>query len=72
MGEDWYESEDEYLDLKEASTIQLNDRVICSLHQYLEDDIVGKRLYRNACCELLGGLSSKRLRPSLQSPNRHF
>ncbi|KAG6091127.1 hypothetical protein E4U31_007358, partial [Claviceps sp. LM219 group G6] len=51
ISQDWYESEDEYINLKEASTIQLNDRVICSLHQYLEEETVGKRLYRNACAD---------------------
>ncbi|KAG6088576.1 hypothetical protein E4U31_008379 [Claviceps sp. LM219 group G6] len=51
ISQDWYESEDEYLNLKEASTIQLNDRVIYFLHQYLEDETVGKRLYRNACAD---------------------
>ncbi|KAG6281586.1 hypothetical protein E4U46_000265 [Claviceps purpurea] len=51
ISQDWYESEEEYLNLKEASTIQLNDRVIYSLHQYLEDETVGKELYRIACVD---------------------
>ncbi|KAG6028703.1 hypothetical protein E4U40_000878, partial [Claviceps sp. LM458 group G5] len=51
ISKDWYESEDEYLNLKEASTTQLNNRVIYSLHQYLEDETVGKRLYRIACAD---------------------
>ncbi|KAG6277361.1 hypothetical protein E4U46_001038, partial [Claviceps purpurea] len=51
ISQDWYECEEEYINLKEASTIQLNDRVICSLHQYLEEETVGKRLYRNACAD---------------------
>ncbi|KAG6029456.1 hypothetical protein E4U19_000939, partial [Claviceps sp. Clav32 group G5] len=51
ISRDWYESEDEYINLKEASTTQLNNRVIYSLHQYLEDETVGKRLYRIACAD---------------------
>ncbi|KAG5949907.1 hypothetical protein E4U58_001861, partial [Claviceps cyperi] len=47
----WYESEDDFLDLREASEIQLNDRVIYSLHQYLEDETKGARLYRIACAD---------------------